>query len=141
MTLAPRYTKAESKEKSRLWRLKNPEAYAEHKKRGAAREKQWRKDNPEAHKAQRNSRIQKDYRLQYYHKISLEQYESMLAEQGGVCGSCGTDTSGWKHSWAVDHDHATGKVRGLLCHSCNVAIGHAKDDVTTLQRMINYLQR
>lgn len=43
--------------------------------------------------------------------------------------------------FVVDHDHETGKVRGLLCNSCNVMLGHSKDDVAILQKGIEYLNR
>lgn len=62
------------------------------------------------------------YRLKTRYGISREQYEAMLEAQDGVCaickGSCKTD-----ERLSVDHSHETGKVRGLLCRSCNMRIG------------------
>jgi ribosomal protein L24E len=51
--------------------------------------------------------------------LTIEQFDEMLAEQGGVCAICGTDTPLGRGTFHVDHDHQTGQVRGLLCHPCN----------------------
>ncbi len=67
-------------------------------------------------------------------------HDVLLKEHGGMCGICGTTES--DHSsghLVVDHCHATGEVRGLLCDSCNVLLGRAKDDTGILQSAINYL--
>lgn len=58
----------------------------------------------------------------------------MIEAQGGVCAACKTDKP--KH---VDHDHKTGRVRGMLCSLCNQALGNVRDDVKRLQGLINYL--
>jgi len=63
--------------------------------------------------------------------LTVEQYDEMLAAQGDKCALCETDNSGrnnpdkkWKAGhWNVDHDHEIGRVRGLVCHKCNVRIG------------------
>ena len=69
---------------------------------------------------------------------SIDLYESMLVEQGGVCKCCGLpDPCGRR--LAVDHCHETGKVRGLLCGECNLALGHARDNPWRLMRMAEYL--
>lgn len=60
-------------------------------------------------------------RLMSLYGITLEQYEQMLTAQNGVCAICGRIPTG--RSLHVDHNHKTGEVRGLLCHSCNFAIG------------------
>ena len=60
----------------------------------------------------------------------------MLGAQGGRCAACGQDEP--KH---VDHDHETGRVRGMLCFLCNQALGNVRDDVTRLQALIDYLVR
>jgi hypothetical protein len=69
--------------------------------------------------------------------ISLNEYNSMLDSQGGVCAICGTKEN---RNLAVDHDHNTGKIRGLLCTNCNTAIGSFKDDINIMERAINYMK-
>jgi hypothetical protein len=80
--------------------------------------------------------------------ITPKEYNSLLAEQGGVCAICQKPETelGGKHKrlvrqLAVDHDHETGQVRGLLCRRCNTAIGFLGDDVAGLWRAIDYLTR
>ncbi|MFF1540455.1 endonuclease VII domain-containing protein [Microbacterium sp. NPDC058269] len=74
--------------------------------------------------------------------ITHEEYDRMLDEQDGRCGGCGktTDENDGR-LFAVDHDHATGSVRGLLCSPCNLALGNARDSATTLRSLIAYLER
>lgn len=74
--------------------------------------------------------------------ITLIAYETLLAEQGGGCATCGDSQSceGREYLY-VDHDHATGEVRGLLCHNCNFALGYAKDDPDRLIALAAYLVR
>ena len=60
----------------------------------------------------------------------------MIAGQGGLCAACKTDKP--KH---VDHDHKTGRVRGMLCYLCNQALGNVRDDMRRLQGLIDYLYR
>lgn len=63
----------------------------------------------------------------------------MLAKQNHACAVCKlTDPKG-VGSWHVDHDHNTGAVRGLLCHHCNLLLGHAADDPERLRQAIHYL--
>jgi len=72
--------------------------------------------------------------------ITLEERDELLAEQDGRCAACGTDNPGTKLGFMVDHDHDTGRIRGILCHHCNAALGHAKDDTQRLAGMILYLR-
>ena len=69
--------------------------------------------------------------------MTIEEYDRLFDEQDGVCAICGR-TNGNKRL-AVDHDHTTGWVRGLLCHSCNVAIGLLGDDIERVAAMLEYL--
>lgn len=72
--------------------------------------------------------------------ITLNEYNQMLMEQGHRCKTCGTTEPGGKHGkFMVDHSHNTGEVRGLLCKSCNIALGEVGDNINTLQKMIEYL--
>jgi hypothetical protein len=92
------------------------------------------------------AKIRKKYRAIYImqrYGMTLEEYEILLVSQGGVCAICGSESSGRdsaKHL-DVDHDHDTGRVRGLLCHHCNVGMGHFKDDVNLMKAAIQYLER
>lgn len=71
--------------------------------------------------------------------LTLEGYEVLLNAQGGRCAICrGVDVG---RSLAVDHDHATGRVRGLLCVTCNTGLGSFKDDTQLLELAKLYLNR
>ena len=67
-------------------------------------------------------------------------FEILLASQNGECAICHTAEPGLK-GWAVDHDHVTGRVRGILCNHCNFGIGHMKDDASILRSAADYLER
>lgn len=72
--------------------------------------------------------------------ITGEEYAALYEAQGGRCAICQRAT-GAKRRLAVDHDHRTGQIRGLLCKTCNYKIlGHLRDDPEALQRAINYLE-
>lgn len=81
-----------------------------------------------------------DQSLRRLYGITLVQYNEMLAEQGHLCALCGEkpETDRRMH---VDHDHATGKIRALLCHHCNLLLGNAKDSIGRLKQAIAYLER
>lgn len=70
--------------------------------------------------------------------ITSEQYEALYEAQGGACYICQRATGKTKRL-AVDHDHKTGFVRGLLCGTCNKILGHFRDDWRTAQRVVSYL--
>lgn len=107
----------------------------------------WRKQNPEKYRASYirywgNPDVKRRFKskdLTRRYGISLEQYESMLALQKGACAICKKENSG-KKMFHVDHCHATGKIRGLLCNSCNMAIGLFKDNPDIILTAYNYLQ-
>lgn len=67
--------------------------------------------------------------------LTSDQYKAMMALQHGGCAVCGEPPQ----KWCVDHDHVTGKVRGLLCNHCNAALGLFKDNPAALQSAIYYL--
>lgn len=72
--------------------------------------------------------------------MSRERYDAMLEAQGGVCAICGSaqTTRGWKRL-AVDHNHETGEILGLLCDDCNQGLGYFGDKPEILARAITYL--
>ena len=63
----------------------------------------------------------------------------MVTAQEGLCLICQKQPT--KRGLFVDHDHATGRVRGLLCHRCNLVLGHAQDNTEVLLSAITYLRR
>lgn len=79
--------------------------------------------------------------------ISLATYQKMLIEQGNVCRICGNpetiidNRTQQIRALAVDHNHKTGIVRGLLCMGCNQGIGNFKEEISRLQKAIEYLER
>ena len=74
--------------------------------------------------------------------ITREKYSELLAKQRGGCAICGgQQASKNKRHFDVDHDHATGRVRGLLCHGCNLGLGAFKDDAARLTLASLYLER
>lgn len=81
-----------------------------------------------------NPSLARDQYLRREYGISLEEYERMLRRQDGACAICGN--GGKLH---VDHCHASGRIRGLLCGSCNRALGLFKDNVGNLATAIVYL--
>lgn len=71
--------------------------------------------------------------------ITVEQYDGMLEQQGGVCAIC-KEACPPGRELAVDHCHSTGRVRGLLCTKCNPMLGFARDDIAVLEAAIAYLR-
>ena len=99
-------------------------------------QREWRQRHP---RKARNNDLKKKY------GITLEQYEQMLADQGGVCAICGNPEPVWDkkvnrlRALSVDHCHTTGKVRGLLCTGCNQGLGNFKENPDRLAKAISYL--
>lgn len=92
---------------------------------------QWNKDNPESLQASKERARAKEYGL------SVEALRALLGRP--ACDICGEAFSSTKHRH-VDHCHATGKARGLLCSNCNHAIGKMKDDPSLLRKAATYLE-
>lgn len=78
--------------------------------------------------------------LRRLYGLTVEAFDALLASQGGGCAICSRRDPGWRKDWHVDHDHETGVVRGLLCQSCNLLLGMAKDDPERLAAAIAYLK-
>lgn len=103
--------------------------------------KKWRKSNPEQAQLSQRGR-----NLKHKYGITINEYESLLEQQGGRCACCGVEenTTLYGHNrslnFAVDHCHTTGKVRGLLCNQCNRAIGMLGDTVEGVRRALKYLE-
>lgn len=84
-----------------------------------------------------------EYTYQRRYGISIAQKHAMVMAVGAKCESCGSSNSGKPKSdpvmgFCVDHDHATGKIRGILCVHCNAALGQLKNSPDVIVRLLNY---
>jgi hypothetical protein len=147
---------------AKKWRLENPERARANRIRWVANNKErvnflsrkWTKEHPEQRRyiqrswskrnprhlkewKMRNPRRSKSIQLKHKYGISVEDFDALMAGQGGCCAICKES----KKRLGVDHNHSTGAIRGLLCHSCNVAIGLLHENVNALQRASKYLER
>jgi len=93
-----------------------------------------------ARKGTRRGKVLRAQNLGRRFRLTEEDYTNMLAAQSGKCAICGTTEPGTAGVFAIDHDHKTGQVRGLLCRSCNVGIGNLKDAPRLLRAAIQYLE-
>lgn len=111
-----------------------------------ARVKRWQQANPDRvnayHRARRaDPRVKRAERSAYLKRkygITVEEYDAMLARQGGGCGICGSPPSD-SISLHIDHDHRTGRIRGLLCFVCNSSLGEL-DDPDLLRAALRYVE-
>ena len=79
------------------------------------------------------------YRIRNRYKVSVEEAERLLKQKQLGCEACGVKpTEARMH---IDHDHKTGKVRGILCHHCNVVLGMVGDDINHIEAVICYMER
>lgn len=94
---------------------------------------QWRIDNPDKVRVH-----DRRHKLKKFFGMTEEEYNELLIKQNGACAICRKTSEG--KALAVDHCHETNKVRGLLCSNCNTALGLLGDDVTLMQKGIEYLE-
>ena len=144
------------REKNRLYRENNPETVKESNRKWIennrdkvnATQRRYTKRKPEKIKElweswyENNKERVKFNKIKRVYGITKEQYEHMLEQQSGCCAICSVSAESQRDkTLVVDHCHSSGKIRGLLCHTCNTAIGLFKDNIDSLQRAILYLQR
>jgi hypothetical protein len=110
------------------------------------REKIYRKNNRDKVNARgrryfhNNRALVKNLQRKTIYGITSEQWDALFMAQGSVCAICSNDKPGHKNGWSTDHDHETGAVRGVLCHSCNVTLGYyEKKIIPSLSRLTQYL--
>ena len=82
--------------------------------------------------------------LKQTHNMTLAEYQKMHDERDGLCDACGEpETQRNQYGpvpLAVDHDHGTGRIRGLLCMKCNRTLGLVKESIKTLNGLVSYLE-
>ena len=114
-----------ARQRTQRWRTENPEKYA-------ATQAAFRASGGKR-RADRKSHLKRKFGL------TVEQYDAMLANQAGGCGICGKPLRS-DISLHVDHDHETGRIRGLLCFTCNNALGDFEDDPVLLRAATAYVE-
>lgn len=97
---------------------------------------QWRAKNPE-----RNKQMQRDYKRSQKYGLTPDQYREMWQRAEGRCEICRRPLEQRKGGVAVDHCHASGQVRGLLCSTCNQGLGFFADSPDLLTKAAMYIQR
>lgn len=111
--------------------------------------KQYQQDHPEiglasGRKARKNNPDKTYwYHIKYQYGLTKEQYQEMMVQQNNACAICKQSethiVNGKLRTLSVDHNHDTGQVRKLLCHSCNAALGLLKEDPQIMFEMIKYI--
>ena len=119
-------------EKLERTRERSKKSYAKNRDAVIARTRKFIENNPDAIRG---------YRLKGLYGITIAEYDALVIAQGGVCAICKTSPSEKKNHVGlyVDHNHTTGKVRGLLCRDCNSALGLFQDSQDVLKAAISYL--
>lgn len=112
----------------------NKEYQKRNRERIKARAREWQAENRESVKAKNRA-----WRLRVLFGMTQADYDLMLAKQNGVCRICGKQNRGnTAHlPLAIDHDHQTGAIRGLLCNRCNLSLGWFEDHKAVV---LNYLE-
>lgn len=125
---------------ARAYYLKNIEKYREHSRVSARRRLGFQPRKPKRSLEEHQKAI-RDGSLKTKYKIDQVVYDRMFKDQDGLCAICCNPPLGKKTTQmlAVDHCHATGRVRGLLCHKCNAAIGFFKDSPELVKKALDYL--
>jgi hypothetical protein len=127
--------RAAARKKKPAYRAQQSEYVKRNKKRITERHREYAKSVP--------SHVKHGYTIKSKYGITGAQYAAMVAAQGGVCKACGLPPKQMRRGKGrlhVDHCHATGKVRGLLCHHCNVTLGLVNESSEILTALISYLR-
>lgn len=127
----------EQREKARI---RQRRYHARHRDEVASRHRLWREENQDKVKGYSRKHL-----LQTKYGLTVKQYEDMHSRQGGLCAVCGepetTVVKGTLSLLRVDHDHATGENRELLCNRCNLRLGALLEDNDWTEKAMNYLAR
>lgn len=141
------------------WQLDNKDKLKKYRKQYISKHKEHRKQYRKQYRLNNIDKLKKYYKL-YNHKnkekikyntlnynlrklygITIDEYEEKLLEQCGNCAICNRPSSDYKRRLHVDHNHITGKIRGLLCVKCNNGLGCFGEEVSILNNAIKYLNK
>ena len=133
--------------RAREWYTAHPEKVVAYRRARKVKTAAYNKTWNEAHKMEKSNWTQahkgeqRERDLVREYGISIAEYNHLFELQEGKCSICGTHQSELKKRLHIDHNHETGKVRGLLCQKCNVAIGLLQDNWILLQNAANYIHQ
>ena len=131
--------KEEKAEYDRQYRAKNRERLNQQSREYRQRNEKYIKEQQKEYR-EKNPNKNRNYQLKRNYNLTPEQYDEMYSNQHGRCAICGVHQSELAFNLAVDHDHETGEVRGLLCRKCNSGIGYFKDDMELINKALDYLK-
>jgi hypothetical protein len=83
---------------------------------------------------------QRTHYLKKTYGMTVKEYDAMFIAQGNACAICKSVNPSAKVGWHIDHDHSTGKVRGILCRFCNIMLGNARDNAELMLLAVSYLK-
>lgn len=96
------------------------------------------KEFREKRKHPRYANIKRKHKVKSF-GLTVEEYESLIQKQGNKCAICNKHQSQLKKLLSIDHNHKTGKVRGLLCGNCNRGIGFLEDSPAIMRKAVDYV--
>jgi len=142
-------------EASRRYRAAHPERVRESARRQRAANPEKRRESSRRYRAKPGYLAKRRIAARRWYKanpakmreanwrkygIPVEEARQRLAAHNGTCECCGSAKFSGK-GWHLDHDHTTGKIRGIICLGCNAGIGHLGDNLAGVLLAVHYLQR
>lgn len=125
-------------DRARAWRHKNAERERARRRANRAKNLMRMREYERAYYRKKKQHLfgnYRKYRLKHEYGLSEKDYAAMVELQSGACLICNSTPT----LLYVDHDHETGKIRGLLCNTCNVGLGSFKDSPSLLKKAAEYL--
>jgi hypothetical protein len=127
--------------RSAKWKESNPEKVKEYKNKWSIKNK----DKIKIYKTKVTTENKRKHSIKTYYGVSWEEYLNIYQKSDGKCSICATPLSVHKEqnkeTACVDHCHTTGKIRGILCRTCNRGIGYLRDSPELLKIAAGYLEK
>lgn len=129
------YDKAYYQRRRQYFQDKHKRWKAENKEHVRAYARNYRREN-----AERLRDASRSAKFKYKYGITLEERDVMFVAQGSKCAACKKPETSHARGWHTDHCHRTGRVRGILCHSCNTSLGQMGEDAAALRALADYIE-
>jgi len=126
--------------RSREYKKAHPEKIKANKKAYVEKNKEIWEESRRRYR-DKNKNIIKDYALKTKYGIGIKEYICLYTLQKGLCAICQQEEKDENKLLSIDHDHETGKIRGLLCTDCNLGLGRFFDNIEFLEKAIVYLKQ